>query len=216
MAKRKANKEGRSYRQLRVANALAPFLALLWLVVALLIHIQISNRLAHQDCGFSPDPYVTLPNGYILGSHNTYDGYFQAPGFQTDVPVEGAGYVRSIIDLQFSNGYFTGSQFDFKTSNVRHFIFDTRTREYKVTDPIDSDTRSSESAGATNLDAWGAATTEANNAANPDSYWRLYEKYRHHWPNYVLLLLILAGEGAISFWLWKLWTAPSQGTHPEV
>jgi uncharacterized BrkB/YihY/UPF0761 family membrane protein len=32
----------------------APFAGLLWLIVALLIHVQISNKLAHQDCGLPP------------------------------------------------------------------------------------------------------------------------------------------------------------------
>src|ERR1700735_1788239 len=113
-AKRRVNKEGFSGRRVIVASALAPFLALLWLVISLLIHVGISNRLAHQDCGLSGDPYVTLPNGYGLGSDNTYDGYFKAPGFETDVPVAGPGYVRSIVDLRLSNGIFTGTQFDFR------------------------------------------------------------------------------------------------------
>lgn len=65
--------------------AAASFLGLLWLVVALLLHVAISNRFAHQDCGLSGDPYVTLPNGYKLGSLHTYSGYIVAPGFQTDV-----------------------------------------------------------------------------------------------------------------------------------
>ena len=169
--------------------ALAPFFALLWLVAALLIHVQISNRLAHQDCGLSGDPYVTLPNGYELGSHNTYDGYIKAPGVETDVPVAGPGYVRSIIDLQFSNGVFTGTQFDFNTSSVRHFTYDTRTRSFQSSPegPL----------------SWDAANTQAQQGAN--SYWYLYPKYRHHWPNYILLALIIAGEGAIVFWVRRIW-----------
>lgn len=176
-----------------------PFIALLWLVVALLIHVQISNRLAHQDCGLSADPYVTLPNGYVLGSHNTYDGYFKAPGFETDVPVAGPGYVRSIIDLQLSNGYFVGTLFDLKSSKVRSFKFDTRTRDYEVsdtTDPINTSIKS-------DLDKWGDSQTGVQQDAN--SYWKMYAHYRHLWPNYVLLFLILAGEGGILFGLTIMW-----------
>ena len=60
-----------------VPTTVAPFLAFSWLIAAFVLHVLISNNLAHQDCGFglSPDPWVTLPNGYVLGSHNTYDGY---------------------------------------------------------------------------------------------------------------------------------------------
>jgi hypothetical protein len=72
------------------ACGLAPFVGLAWLVGALFIHVQISNKLAHQDCGFSGDPYVTLPNGYVLGSLNTYDGYIRDPAstrtFQSTAP----------------------------------------------------------------------------------------------------------------------------------
>ena len=75
VAKRRVRGEEQSRGRALVTMASAPFLALGWLVVALFIHVQISNRFAHQDCGFSPDPYVTLTNGYVLGSHNTYDGY---------------------------------------------------------------------------------------------------------------------------------------------
>src|SRR5580704_14128267 len=119
VAKRRVQ-AGVSTRRAIVSGAVAPFLALFWIVIAFLIHVEVSNRLAHQDCGLSGDPYVTLPNGYVLGSLNTYDGYIKAPGFDTDVPVAGPGYVRSIIDLRLSNGYFIGTQFDFKTSAVRH------------------------------------------------------------------------------------------------
>jgi hypothetical protein len=94
LARKKLRNEGRNDRSLVVKSTVAPFLGLVWLIVALLIHVQISNKLAHQDCGLSGDPYVTLPNGYELGSHNTCDGYIRAPGAQTDVPVAGPGYVR--------------------------------------------------------------------------------------------------------------------------
>ena len=69
-------------------TAAAPFLAFFWLFASFILHVLISNNLAHQDCGFglSPDPWVTLPNGYTLGSHNTYDGYIAAPGAETASP----------------------------------------------------------------------------------------------------------------------------------
>src|SRR5258706_14924945 len=126
---------GLSSRRATIVGAVAPFLGLLWLAVAFALHVQVSNRYAHQDCGLSADPYVTLPNGYVLGSLNTYDGYFKAPGYETDMPVAGPGYVRSIINLKFSDPYFTGTQFDFKTSSIRKFIFDTRTREFRSSEP---------------------------------------------------------------------------------
>jgi hypothetical protein len=154
---------------------------LAWLIVALFIHVQVSNRLAHQDCGLSGDPYVTLPNGYEVGSHNTYDGYIRAPRAQTDVPVAGPGYVRSIISLHLADDKFTGTQFDFKTSSVRRFTFDTHTQEF-----------SSEPEGPL---SWEAANDKAQ--LGEESYWKIYATYRHHWPNYVLLILIVGGEGAI-------------------
>lgn len=209
-SRRRAREEGCS-RRLVIATTVAPFVALLWLVVALLIHVQISNKLAHQDCGFSPDPYVTLPNGYTLGSLNTYSGYFKAPGFETDVPFAGPGYVRGIIDLEFSNGYFTGTQLDGKTSTFRRFVFDTRTRAFQASDtkgPNHPELQASSDAG---LDAFAAAQTSVHEDAT--SYWVLYAKYRHHWPNYILIVLIIAGEGAIFLRIWKLWvTAPTPAT----
>jgi hypothetical protein len=202
-AKRRIPPERPGRHRVVVASAIAPFLALLWLVMALLIHVAISNELAHQDCGFSPDPYVTLPNGYVLGSHNTYDGYFRAPGFETDVPVAGPGYVRSIIDLRLSEGYFIGTQFDFKTSSVRHFVFDTRTRAFQTSDTKDSGSRAFQASAKTDVDAWPAAETSAHDDAT--SYWKLYAQYRRPWPNYILVVLIIAGEGAIVLWVRKLW-----------
>src|SRR6267154_510972 len=73
----------------------APFIGFLWLAFALFLHIKISNNLAHQDFGMSGDPYVTLPNGYRLESGNTYDNRLIAPGFHSDIPIAGPGYVRS-------------------------------------------------------------------------------------------------------------------------
>jgi hypothetical protein len=203
--KRRVSQETANRRRVIVMTTLAPFLALLWLVVALLIHVQISNRLAHQDCGFSPDPYVTLPNGYVLGSNNTYDGYIKAPGFETDVPVAGPGYVRSIIDLQLSNGDFIGTQFDLKTSKVRQFTFDTRTRTFQTSDPNYSGATESQPPYNSDVDAWAAAETSAHDDAN--SYWVLYAQYRHQWPNYILITLVVAGESAIVFGVRKLWAS---------
>jgi hypothetical protein len=140
-------------RKIIATSAVSPFLAFLWLIAALLIHVQISNRLAHQDCGFSPDPYVMLPNGYILGSANTYDGYIKAPGYETDVPVVGPGYVRSLIDLQLTGDYFIGTQFDLKTSQVRHFVYDTRTRAFQASDTKDSAIREFQASNPNDLAA---------------------------------------------------------------
>lgn len=191
-AKRRVRR-GLSTRKAIFVGVVAPFLGLLWIAAAFLIHVQISNKLAHQDCGLSGDPYVTLPNGYVLGSHNTYDGYIRAPGAQTDVPIAGPGYVRSIMDLQFVDGKFVGTQFDFKTSSVLQFVFDTRTQAYQSfpEGPL----------------TWDASNDEAQRGAQ--SYWKLYAEYRHHWPNYIFLALILGGEGGIGFLVWKSWTAAS-------
>lgn len=200
-AKRTRASSGRQFVTLATA---APFLAILWLVAALLIHVMVSNLLAHQDCGLSPDPYVTLPNGYVVGSHNTYDGYFHAPGVETDVPVTGPGYVRSLIDLNFSDPYFSGTQFNFQTSTTRSFVFDTRTRTFSTSELASPGGQPCGTAPDQScLSAWIVANTHAQTDSN--SYWRVYARYRHHWPNYVLILLILAGEGAIAFWLWKAW-----------
>jgi hypothetical protein len=189
LVRRKLRGEARSDRSLTIKAAAAPFLGLAWLVAALLIHVQVSNKLAHQDCGLSGDPYVTLPNGYELGSHNTYDGYIRAPGARTDVDVAGPGYVRSIVSLHLDNDVFTGTQFEFKTSSIRRFTLESRTQRYQ-----------SALVGPT---SWEAANDQAQ--LGEDSYWKLYTKYRHHWPNYLLLALILGGEGAIWLWLRRAW-----------
>ena len=189
--RKKLRNEGRNDRRFVVKSTVAPFLGLAWLIVALLIHVQISNKMAHQDCGLSGDPYVTLPNGYELGSHNTYDGYIRAPGAQTDVPVTGPGYVRSIISLHLADDKFTGTQFDFKTSSVRRFTFDTHTQAFQ-------------SAPEGPL-SWEAANDRAQ--LGEESYWKIYARYRHHWPNYILLILIVGGEGAIGLWIRRAWVA---------
>lgn len=214
VARRKVHKEGLRNRRVVIVSALAPFLALTWLAVALVVHVAVSNHLAHQDCGFSPDPYVTLPNRYVVGSHNTYDGYFHAPGFETDVPVTGQGYVRSLIDLNYSDPYFTGTLLDFNTSSVRSFAFDTRTRTLKLSDPANP---AGHPCGATPdkacVDAFTDAVTHAKDDA--DGYWKTYVRYRHHWPNYVLVALILIGEGAIALLVWHTWRTTSTTATPS-
>jgi hypothetical protein len=195
LAKRRLSKELEGRSAFLKACRFAPFAGLLWLVAAFLIHVQISNRLAHQDCGLSGDPYVTLPNGYALGSHNTYDGYIAAPGYQTDVPVTGPGYVRSIIDLHWKDGVFSGTLFDFGTepNSVRGFTFDTRDLSVKTFDPPPL--------------TWHEG--DPSPTEHPYSYWNLYTKYRRHWPNYIFVALILAGEGTIAFRLWQCWRSIS-------
>jgi hypothetical protein len=191
LAKKKIEKANRYSSSLPRQMARLPIFALVWLVTALLMHVVISNVLAHQDCGLSGDPYVTLPNGYELGSNNTYDGYIQAPGAKTDVPMFGPGYVRSILDLQLIDGKFVGTQFEMKTSRVRHFVFDTRTREFQpgeLEPPIDI-----------------SKAFQEPRQPDPNSYWVMYEQYRKRWPTYVLWALIAIGEVGIVFWGWKVW-----------
>ena len=114
----------------------------------------------------------------------------------------GPGYVRGIIDLEFSNGYFSGTQLDGKTSKFRRFVFDTRTHTFQASDTESPDGQQLQTSGDVDLDAFAAAQTSVH---NDPSYWVLYSKYRHHWPNYILLALIIAGEGAIFLWVWKQW-----------
>ncbi|HEX3659907.1 MAG TPA: hypothetical protein VHU89_00645 [Acidobacteriaceae bacterium] len=159
-------KEAVRGRRVVFVSSVAPFLALFWVGVALVIYVMVSNLLAHQSCGFSPDPYVTLPNGYVIGSHNTYDGYFHAPGVETDVPVVGPGYVRSLIDLDFSDPYFSGTQFDFQTSTTRSFVFDTRTRSFKATEPANE---GGKPCGTPPDQACLSAWTDANTHAQTDT-----------------------------------------------
>lgn len=203
-------RRGQSSRRATIVGAVSPFLCLLWFVLAFVIHVQVSNRLAHQDCGLSGDPYVTLPNGYVLGSLNTYDGYFKAPGYETDVPVAGPGYVRSIIHLKFDDPYFIGTQFDFKTSNVRSFVYDTRTREFHASEPDTQVKSTFNSSDQGAMDAW----TDANNHAqlDSDSYWTVYRHYRHRWPKYVLLAIVAAGEAGIFFWVRAIWSKQPTST----
>jgi hypothetical protein len=193
---RKRVSEGLCGRKAVAFGAAAPFLGVLWLLIAFLVHVQISNRLAHQDCGLSGDPYVTLPNGYVVGSLNTYSGYFKAPGYETDVPIAGPGYVRSLVDLKFSDPYFIGTQFDSSSSGIRKFVFDTRTLEFHAEEPNSSGGE----------DAWGDAQTHAHNDA--DSYWKVYNEYRHSWPQYVFIGLLLIGEVGIVLGLRKIWDSP--------
>lgn len=176
---------GRAYR---LISLLAPFIGLLWLVISIKIHVWVSNELAHQSVGFSPDPYVTLPNGFKLGSLNTYDGYIVAPDHITDVPVTGLGYVRSIIDVQWEGDTFRGTLFDFKSSGTENFTFNTKTLEVE-TSPVGNTT-------------WEAANDKAQ--TGPQSYWTMYRQYRHAWPTYVFLVVVLLGELLIAYWLLRL------------
>jgi hypothetical protein len=207
VGRRRVHRGVSGQRAVRV-GAVAPFLGLVWLVLAFLIHVQISNRLAHQDCGLSGDPYVTLPNGYILGSLNTYSGYIRAPGYETGVPVAGPGYVRSIIDLKFSDPYFMGTQFDYETSTVRSFVFDTRTLKFQATEPKNREAPRLDASSQAALDAWGDAQTHVQ--TDPDSYWKMYYQYRHRWPKYVFWAILAAGEVGIFVYVRQSWNRPLQ------
>ncbi len=173
--------------------ASAPFVGWLWLVVVLFIHVQISNHIAHQDFGMSGDPYVTLPNGYRLESGNTYDNRLVAPGFHSDIPIAGPGYVRSIIHLEIVGDEFIGTQYDFTTNSLRPFRFNIRTREFSAPGrtPTTDETLNAHS----NVDKWGEFQTQAR--SDPNSFWVLFERYRHRWPNYILMVLIVLGEGGL-------------------
>jgi hypothetical protein len=173
----------------------APFIGFLWLALALFLHMKISNNLANQDFGMSGDPYVTLPNGYRLESGNTYDNRLIAPGFHSDIPIAGPGYVRSIIHLQIDGDDFVGDQYDFTTRSVRPFRFNMKTRSFSSSGrtPTADETLHAKIDNAG--DIWGDAQTQARTDSN--GFWNLYAKYRHHWPNYLLVALIVLGEGSL-------------------
>lgn len=176
-------------KRYRTFNAAAPFLALGWLVAALILHTLISNRLAHQSVGYSPDPYVTLPNGYVVGSLNTYSGYVHAPRVTTDIPWIGRGYVRGIIDLEFRDGRFIGTYLDSKsqfqpegTDHVRNFVFDTRDQSIQT-----SDTNTA-----------GDFTSQQNSVhQDQNSYWNLYARHRHGWPVVAFWVILIGGWSAL-------------------
>ena len=173
-------------RHLIAVSILTPFFCLGWLVVALLLHVEISNRIAHQDCGFSPDPYVTLSNGYVVGSANTYSGYVVAPGFHTDVPSTGAGYVRSLVDLRWKGDLFSGTYVDIPTRHLHSFLFNTRDGSIKSVD-------------LSEVVDFGDQQTRVHEDEN--AYWVLYSQNRHRWPSFVLIVLLFAGEIGIGLWL---------------
>jgi len=195
-AKHLSPDKSRSARLFRIGSAASPFLGLLWIVVALILYTAISNKLAHQSVGFSPDPYVTLPNGYVLGSLNTYDGYIRAPQAKTNVPWTGPGYVRSVIDIELQDGRFDGTYLDGHsdmqpngTDAIRRFIFDTRDQSIKTFATGDK-----------------ADFIGQQNMVHMDeqSYWVMYARYRHRWPSVAFWLLLLGGESGIIFALLRI------------
>jgi hypothetical protein len=185
-ARKKVRQAGLKHHALTYACATGPFLALGWAVLSVLFYVWISNQFAHQACGFSPDPYVTLPNGYVFGSLNTYDGYIVAPGFKTDTPWTGPGYVRGVITILFNDGKLSGIYSD--SGFAYRYVFDTRDRTIKT------------------FPAGPMSFEQAQTIAHigPSSYWYFYDRYYHRWPKYVLIVLLIGGWSAIGFSIWKL------------
>jgi hypothetical protein len=188
---RLAHRRGKTGWRVTLSTA-APFVGLLWVVFAVLLHVKISNGYAHQDAGFSGDPYVTLPNGYRLESGNTYDNRLVAPGFQSDIPIAGPGYVRSIIHLQIDGDDFVGDQYDFTTTSIRPFRFDMKTRKFSAPGRTPTADETLHAKTDDNLNVWGNAQTQTRSDAN--GFWNLYAKYRQPWPSYLLVALIGIGE----------------------
>jgi hypothetical protein len=98
-------------------------------------------------------------------------------------------------------------------TSVRHFTFDTRTQTFEASDTKDSDSQAVQASDTTNVPDWTASETSANE--DLDSYWVLYAKYRHRWPNYILAALIIAGESMIVFWVWKVWATVEPAVQDE-
>ena len=209
-ANRRLKTEAAYQRGLVRELSLAPFAGLLWIALAFVLHVEISNHLAHQDCGLglSPDPFVRLPNGYTLGSLNTYSGYIVAPGFSTDVPMHGPGYVRSLMTLRLSNDVFSGTYFE--QTRVRPFTLNATTRAFTTDGNKVEDGTPCPSTDKHCVDLWGQALTESYQ--NPDSYWTFYQRSRHAWPPYVFFLLLASGEVAIGWQVTKLWLSLPKST----
>jgi hypothetical protein len=70
---------------------------------------------------------------------------------------------------------------------MRSFAFDTRTREFRASEPNNREGRPLDPSDQAALDAWTDAQTHARQ--DPDSYWKLYDQYRHSWPKYVFIAL---------------------------
>jgi hypothetical protein len=178
--------EARKYHRELIAT---PFAAVLWIAPCLIAYTWVSNHVAHQSVSFSPDPYITLPNGYVVGSLNTYCGYVHAPGVDTDIPWTGPGYVRGLIDLDYADGRFQGTYLDshsdmqpLGTDRIRKFIFDTRNRSIQTWDSsIQAD--------------FGQQQTMVHEHSS--SYWQFYAANRRHWPEPLFWLLLLAGVATI-------------------
>jgi hypothetical protein len=110
-----------------------------------------------------------------------------------------------------------GTQFDFKTSKVRSFVFDTRTREFHAPESNSREGRAFDSSDQAASNAWGDAQTHVQ--TDPDSYWMLYKRYRHRWPRYVFFAILAAGEIGIFFYVRESWKRPlttDQGLDPAV
>jgi hypothetical protein len=195
LARKKVRQAGLKRHALIYTSAVAPFLALGWGVLSVIFYVWISNQFADQACGFSPDPYVTLPNGYVFGSLNTYNGYIVAPGYKTDTAWIGPGYVRGVITIQFDGEKFSGLYSE--PGFTYRYVFDTRDRTIKTIP-----------AGQMSFEQ---AQTIAH--AGPSSYWYFYDRYYHRWPKYVLIVLLIGGWSAIGFCIWKLSQSPALTQH---
>jgi hypothetical protein len=194
---RLARRRGKSGRQV-VFCTVSPFAGLLWLALAFLLHIKLSNDFAHQDAGFSGDPYVTLPNGYRLESGNTYDNRLIAPGFHSDMPIAGPGYVRMIVHLQVVEDGFIGDQYDPVTQSMRSFHFDTQTRQFQTQGSTPTaDEMLHLKTHKRDLDMFSINQEQALH--DPNGFWALYSKYRRTWPAIVLITVLMLGEGALVF-----------------
>jgi len=187
----------------------APFLILFWAIASFNLHVWISNHIAHQDCGLglSPDPWVRLPNGYILGSANTYDGYLAAPGATTDRPVTGPGYVRSIITLKWEEPYYVGTLFDFDSNHQRDFVYDIRTQIATTSNSNHNEYIASRYGGINGNDLkisyWAGAQTRTH--YDPDSYRIMLAQNHHQWPYFVFFVLFLLGASPIVLWLTRIY-----------
>lgn len=203
LAKRRIERLGYRKHPFVTRCEIAPFLGLAWVLASFIVHVVVSNQIAHQDCGFelSVEPYVTLPNGYVVGDYG--EGYVRAPGASSDLPLlektrgngkpdtyappYGPGYIRSVYELQWTGRYFLGTQFDYGDSKTHPFLFDT------------SDWNYHEFSGEDNA-AWAATKTQFHYVGN--NYMNLYWKYWKRWPKYVFIAMIVFGELLIVRWVY--------------
>ena len=182
---------------------LAPLAAVLWVWVCFVGYSYVNRTIFHQDDGLTDDPYVTLPDNFVIGKQVDYCwGYIagsgqQTHGFDKCHSPDGRGLVSGVTEVQIADHYILGTRS--VADADPNFL---RGGAHTVTSYFLLDRRTGSVEHFASKEDLSAAASSKGIDMSPEYIGLTYARHRVHWIDWLLVPAQLFGvAGLLAFLL---------------